>query len=1709
MEKSPFFQDLNNSIIVLFPSEKEKKCLFKIASSIESNGNILIQEYENLSNITKDFDILCDALNFIFKKTKGFIHFLVSVLLKSNKEINCDCLCNLTKHFPLSKEDYQNCLKELSQYLNENSVNYITLLNIITIVKSLYQINESKNNHYFSFFPSKEVNIQMNLIGQPRKPYGIFTSISLDLTYFKKLKKNCTLFEAGSLTITLTSDLKIKVENKELGTLPSNDNFFNIYINYDQGSSKVEINVFDNNNSSKKYNSSVAKQRFPNTLKLLNGFLGKVYTICGGFVSSPFNDDKKEMIEQKINYSFEMIDNAKKTLDQMDKIESNVNNFYFFSFNCYNYYQKDSNILYDGTRNYNIPIGNGIFVHQNKNYTSNIDFIGGINEILPAIKILYQNSEELKKCINNDLINKIVSMIFPLYKNNKLNNTDFINVLSYFFEQFPENIFIDLKSIINLNDTFQLNRMISNVINSEIVFNPKIVFKYFIEKDKKNLLNNYINYLTQNQGKYNKRLIIDIISLFNNEMKARNEICCEKHKMKNVVVKGDFLTKMQNLLKLIDLNKENNKEEIIQSLFNLLANNIPPCIKNQIYVELKKAPKNLIELNSSSLDQIFKPDDNTTSQNIEDFKFLFLLYNTFLDELKNQKESNYCLKMEFLDLIENKLKFDYLEIKSSDFINPIAYYLLSKETDKYVESTLDFYFYLCLKTKKNLLAVSYKEALNALGSNNLIKDWKNKLFNSVSNIDVLNQDVPDNSNDINTNEIGKTVLDKFDENKVDFLLILYYITKNSGNELYNTTFTNIIKIISQNENQMPNVSLFFNKNYLYAKISDFLRKKIKDSESIDNYIETYNKFIQLFIGFLDKLKDISDIIMFEIALSLKEIKSKIDEKNFRESKPDKLHKIQENFFKEVFKKLDVEYSTEDQIEQRRIAKIKKEGFKEEKFCEDDDKEEIVYIPIKYINKEKIEDIEQFIEEIRCSHEIIPQREVDFIQDYQNILEMDDKFKDIRRDNLYQKLVKPLFENNNFWQIKNEKDLIKKIKNFYCNDFKRPIISTISDIDEYNKRTSNVTNNKILDYLKSSNDVSFPCYCEKVNRKIFGVIILKNECFYFQGFEINDEYKEIQFNINDIDLFIYCTTIQQQLNQSLDSRNKNIENSDLTLKIGIYLNNKKQYLFIFKEINMKQFLIESLVNKVKDLQQLQYKNNVIYAKKSFLQKIFLNYTPDKSDTSNDYKVLVTDNIEFPLSKILMYNFGMFNNPLDVNHYPYIQYNDSKSEYKNIINVPPYDKNKIDYSTNNNFYVPELFYLPEIYPEGGIEKTLNISSTYNSIKELKDSNDKSQGNISLKLNSKSMNIIDVTGSTKDTVNFKLKTLIYGMQYNNDQSLYIVSDSAIALKIITTGWFATDNSQYHYYYAHFTQKYFDTYGRDGKDIPNYLSNNIVFSENKKYCFVGGLQDGYLIYFHTSNLIPLIINTEIFNKDKNVISALTLVEQYMNNNYLVCGDTFGNIILFIINSDYCKETPSNKSQGGSVVINGDNVFKEVKKISGHYREISSLCVNSTKDILVTAGEDYCINLFSFPDLRILKSIKHNYNTSFVHIFNYPYPSLITFANKKNSYHEGTLRLLTLNGKEVKSHEISKFNHPKCVELYGSKDNISKIIYQSDHQTISICNIDKIESPIKSKSFNGTNNVSYEIGFSKDKNSIVMHTLFGVRISSKGLFDIEKLSNS
>ena len=1690
MDKTTILKDISTCINLVSPipsnnAEQILSRLTKIQSGVESNGTSILDECQILSNATKDFEIICDAFNFLFKKSnKSFLHFLVSIIMKTNKRIPSEWLCNFIKNFPLSKDDFHNCFKEISNNLNDSNINIITLQNIISVTKAFYQINEKPNLHYFSFFPSTNIILESKQRESKKNYVGFFTCLSLDLTYFRKNNKKCTLIEAGSFHLELSPDLKISYESNSLGPFKPNE-IINIYIDYQYSNKKIDICVFDKNET-KQNKFSAPRQNLPTTLKILNGFVGKVYSICGGFVSAPIDETKIRIIKKRINYNFELLNEVKNALDKVSGADSNINNVFFFSFNAYNYYQNQSNVLDDATRNYSISIGKGIFVHQNKNYTSNINLIGGIDEILPVLNILSNNSEELKKN-NDDLIKTIISIIIPLYKVNQLDNKNFIRVLSYIFEQFPENVFIDINSLLEL---MSLNN-ISDVIQKEIIFNHKIIYKYFVEKDRNNCLKTYIEFLKQNSNIFPQKLIVDLFDLFNNEMIANNESCCNKHsKGEKTAVNNTFLQKLIELLKLIDLNKIEENDEVIKGIFSNLVKGVPPCIKKEIFNIFKKQPKKLIELNSKSLNAIFKQEDS----NIEDFKFLILLYNVFTDEYIKEKESNYCIQMEFLEVVENKIKLDYLGNEDKDLYLSAAKYLFNSENDNYFETTLNFYFYLCTKTTKGLMSKSFNEALKELNNNNFVKNWKNNINNILSNIkDIITDSIDSNADDINTDSYNG-IIDNFNENIVNFIVLLYYLTMTKENDNYNNIFIGIIEKISENKDKKinkNNINLFFNNKYLYSKISNYLRKKIIDShvDSIEKYIETYKKFVKTFLEFSKEYKYIADFIFYEIALSLKQIKSLIDEKDIKEKQQTKVEKIKEELFNNIIKDLDLNYSTDDEIEQRRIAKIKKEGFREDKFGEDDDKEEIVYIP----NKNNVNN-DFFIEEIRCNIDLIPLKEFDFIDEYQKNIKINDKYKDFRRVSLYNRLTKRFFENNNFWQNKNENDLAKKIKNYYTNDFKRPIITTINDLNNYKKKSGDEFNTDIFNYLVSSKDVAFPCLCEKVNRSIYGVIIIKNNEFFFQGFEKNNEYKEINFKIDDIDLIITCNHYESKnnidnLNQSrIDKKKKNqILNEDLSRKVGLYLNNKKQYLFTFIDIKMKNYLIELLIDKINDLIEINFSENpenIGYSRYKNLQKIF------KSKITSPFNFMdgINSKIKDTISKLLMKNLADFRNPLNIYHYPHIK--DKKVNKIKLFH--PYDKEEFHLTGD-----PEIFYLPEIYEENQLNNIININ------KEI------IEGEIKLK-------IIEGTGSSLDKgVKIPINSLVYSAESLDDSKIVIISDCAINLKVFFSAWFGTDYSIYNYYYAHFSQKYYSTHGKDGKDPPNYLSNNIVFSENKMFCFMGGLQDGNLIYFNIEDYcVPYIIETENFNKGKNTISSLVLLENYMDENYLICGDTCGNILLFSIKSEFCLQDTYYPSLDRKIQItkkkfDTNAILKGKKLISIHYKEITSMAINSSKDILVTSSEDCCINLISFPDFRIIKSIKQNYITNYIYIFNYPFPCLLTFSNNQDSYHQGVIRLLSLNGKELQSGNLNKFNHPRCIELYSKEDNnMSKVIFQSDHQNISIWNINNFRT-YATKSFNGTNMVNYGICFDKYNKSdgFIINGYFGVRMTSKFEFQLEKLS--
>ena len=75
----------------------------------------------------------------------------------------------------------------------------------------------------------------------------------------------------------------------------------------------------------------------------------------------------------------------------------------------------------------------------------------------------------------------------------------------------------------------------------------------------------------------------------------------------------------------------------------------------------------------------------------------------------------------------------------------------------------------------------------------------------------------------------------------------------------------------------------------------------------------------------------------------------------------------------------------------------------------------------------------------------------------------------------------------------------------------------------------------------------------------------------------------------------------------------------------------------------------------------------------------------------------------------------------------------------------------------------------------------------------------------------------------------------------------------------------------------------------------------------------------------------------------------------------------------------------------------------------------------------------------------------------------------------------------------------------------MSKVVFQSDHQSISFWNIDTFK-PEKTKTFNGTNMVNYGFCYEEQKSKkgpeyLNIYAFFGVRITSNNIFQLEKLS--
>ena len=233
--------------------------------------------------------------------------------------------------------------------------------------------------------------------------------------------------------------------------------------------------------------------------------------------------------------------------------------------------------------------------------------IDGINNILPIIEIMVNNSELLTPENFLSYFKLLANYVFsPRYKNAiiKEDNSNFFISLSYFLEKIPNNYFnqelfeyfkliSDFFTLSNENDFLKLKKQFNNFI----LMNEKILFK-FNENLQKDIINQVCLIA---EKKYFKIDIIKLIKILLNYDKDKNyKFCCRKHA---AYFNGDYsimepelsnrikpIEKLFNIIfnkKLANNNLINFEESIYKNdnlyfLFHLLSVDISPCLKKSI-----------------------------------------------------------------------------------------------------------------------------------------------------------------------------------------------------------------------------------------------------------------------------------------------------------------------------------------------------------------------------------------------------------------------------------------------------------------------------------------------------------------------------------------------------------------------------------------------------------------------------------------------------------------------------------------------------------------------------------------------------------------------------------------------------------------------------------------------------------------------------------------------------------------------------------------------------------------------------------------------------------------------------------------------------------------------------------------------------------------------------------------------------------------------
>ena len=569
------------------------------------------------------------------------------------EKISFNLTDNINTNVPVNSKEIKNYIyfngkrSYISLALNQNSINpntdYPTLQYGLSFIMWVY-IDEKLIKNYQENNGKEEIKlVVINISGEQ----------------IKLVLKDIYTFQVS------LNDSEIKNINSSLMSVNDWNNIcFSILEKKD---TKLSFKIYINSGAHASFLS--VPKNFPvsskiNTMKLFENFIGKVSSfmlITKGLEQKEANyfSNLKNNIKIEKNYGFYknkllfdfLLSNEKnyfsncKNYKYYEEFKSNKEiNFYDLNLNKQNIknmmgifcpfaYNKEENQIDDIFGNFIGFLGENDGVNYYINNSKKIRQLGGINNLLPIMELMYSSISKSKRT-NYNLVDKsiLTQTTFYEYLNlvknilvghsqnlSNINNSKFFSSISLFIEKFPPHLFtpkiLEILLVIG-KETFQnvdkYNIKGENYI-SLILLNEKIISKYNVENQInlwKNIYSFFTSDDTQIKDSFNINKICLLLRLFDEERYCK--YCCKKHaevfKTTNIEENGDDMgimepemnVRLDELFKIIQIyiNKLGEEEESI-SLFQLLSLDLSPCLQKkiiQVYVNYFSNKK--IELNT-------------------------------------------------------------------------------------------------------------------------------------------------------------------------------------------------------------------------------------------------------------------------------------------------------------------------------------------------------------------------------------------------------------------------------------------------------------------------------------------------------------------------------------------------------------------------------------------------------------------------------------------------------------------------------------------------------------------------------------------------------------------------------------------------------------------------------------------------------------------------------------------------------------------------------------------------------------------------------------------------------------------------------------------------------------------------------------------------------------------------------------------------------